>query len=291
MYLDAVVVLIDIERLNIRVKRLRLRLDSPLYLKQEYLARDAVILARTAHVILSVTQVLGVLAHLFFALIALHLRGPDPQYSVPRKELQTTCTRKRLMTDLLHVLPDFPTNSYTHLIPSLERHHISTTDLLTLDALEIAKRARLPLLDLRRLAHHILCTLQNDLGLEKSNPSEYDVELHAPKPAQVQTALSSAGREVTAQRPTVSTLDRSLDDAIGGGIPTGYVTEIVGERYEPQFEIFVLFLWLIVTAPSVVLGRLNISSRSSFQHNCLHLKVFSAPLFTYQRRAHSQRTA
>ena len=146
------------------------------------------------------------------------------------------------MTDLLYVLPDFPTNNYTHLIPSLERHYISTTDLLTLDALEIAKRARLPLLDLRRLADHILSTLQNDLGLEKSKPSQYDVGAHAPKPAQVQTTLRSSGREVTAQRPTISTLDRSLDDAMGGGIPTGYVTEIVGERYDPHHGISVLLL-------------------------------------------------
>ena len=141
------------------------------------------------------------------------------------------------MTDLLYVLPGFPTNNYTHLIPSLERHHISTTDLLTLDALVIAKRARLPLLDLRRFADHILSTLQNDLGLERSNPSEYNVEAQALEPAQIPTTLRSSGREVNAQRPTVSTLDRSLDDAIGGGIPTGYITEIVGERYDHHHEI------------------------------------------------------
>lgn len=146
------------------------------------------------------------------------------------------------MTDLLHVLPDFPTNNYTHLIPSLERHHISTTDLLTLDALDIAKRARLPLLDLRRLADHVLSILQNDLGLEKSSPSEYDVQAHAPKPAQVQTTLRSSGREMTARRPTISALDRSLDDAVGGGIPSGYVTEIVGERYDSHYEISVRLL-------------------------------------------------
>ena len=181
--------------------------------------------------------------HLFFALQLRGLvPGPGPgaggQYSV----LYLECTRKRLMTDLLHVLPDFPTNNYTHLIPSLERHHISTTDLLTLDALDIAKRARLPLLDLRRLADHVLSILQNDLGLEKSSPSERDIQAHAPKPAQVQTTLRSSGREMTAQRPTISTLDRSLDDAVGGGIPSGYVTEIVGERYDPHHETSILLL-------------------------------------------------
>ena len=132
------------------------------------------------------------------------------------------------MTDLLHVLPDFPIQSYTHLLPSLERHHITTTDLLTLDARELAKRARLPLLDLRRLAGHILSSLQNDLGLEESSLTEYDSD--SPLPARVQATLRKSGSEATAKRPTISTLDPILDHTIGGGIPTGYITEIVGER-------------------------------------------------------------
>ena len=134
------------------------------------------------------------------------------------------------MTDLLHILPDFPTSTYTHLLPSLEKHHITTTDLLTLEALEIAKRAHLPLLDLRRLTGHVLSTLQSDLGLEKSNPTNYDATALVPEPAGKKATLRASGREVIAQRPIVSTLDPSLDNAIGGGIPTGYITEIVGER-------------------------------------------------------------
>lgn len=135
------------------------------------------------------------------------------------------------MTDLLHVLPDFPIKSYTHLLPSLEKHCITVTDLLTLDALEIAKRARLPLLDLQRLAGHILLSLQNDLGLVQSGLTDYVVPGEAHVPTGVQTTLRKCGREVTVQRPLISTLDPVLDDSLGGGIPTGYITEIVGERY------------------------------------------------------------
>ena len=30
---------------------------------------------------------------------------------------------------------------------------------------------------------------------------------------------------------TISTLDSVLDELLGGGIPTGYLTEVTGERY------------------------------------------------------------
>lgn len=134
------------------------------------------------------------------------------------------------MTDLLHILPDFPTSTYTHLLPSLEKHNITTTDLLTLEALEIAKRAHLPLLDLRRLTGHVLSTLQCDLALGKSDATRYDDTAHIPEPARRKTTMRASGKEVISQRLTISTLDPSMDNATGGGIPTGYITEIVGER-------------------------------------------------------------
>ena len=133
------------------------------------------------------------------------------------------------MTDLLHVLPDFSTKSYTHLLPSLERHQITTTDLLTLDVLEIAKRARLPPIDLRKLAGHVLSTLQKDLGLEENRHIGYAASRQTTSPA-VQTTLRTSGQELVTQRSMISTLDPVLDDALDGGIPTGYITEFVGER-------------------------------------------------------------
>ena len=135
------------------------------------------------------------------------------------------------MTDILLVLPDFPTKSYTHLLPSLERHHVTTTDLLTLDALEIAKRARLPLLDLRRLAGDILSALQDDLELGTRRSNDCDAPGDAPASKRQQPTLRKSGPELTARRPFISTLDSTLDEALGGGISTGYITEVVGERY------------------------------------------------------------
>lgn len=124
------------------------------------------------------------------------------------------------MTDLLHTIPEFPTKTYAHLLPSLEKYLVTTTDLLTLDALDIAKRAQLPLLDVRRLINHVVTILQSQLGLSQG-----------PDFSDVQGSLRKSGKETIGKWSTISLIDDSLDGAIGGGIPTGYITEITGERY------------------------------------------------------------
>lgn len=131
------------------------------------------------------------------------------------------------MTDLLHTIPDFPTKLYTHLLPSLEKHLITTTDLLTLDALEVAKRAQLPLLDVRRLANHVVAILQGQLGLKTDNAPSYQ---NVGEGQADYGSLRKTGKEATTRLSPISTLDPSIDAALGGGIPTGYITEITGER-------------------------------------------------------------
>ena len=132
------------------------------------------------------------------------------------------------MTDLQYTIPDFPTKSYTHLLPSLEKHLITTTDLLTLDALEVAKRAQLPLLDVRRLANHVLAILQSRLGLNADNAPSYE---NAGEGEEDYGLLRKTGKEAITRLNPISTLDPSVDAALGGGIPTGFITEITGERY------------------------------------------------------------
>jgi DNA repair protein RAD57 len=122
------------------------------------------------------------------------------------------------MTDLASVLPGFPTQQYVRLLPSLEKNHITTADLLTLDFVEIAKRAQLPLLDLKRLCNAVLEALQNTLGVRATSNDALD---HAP--------LRKPGKEFVDSWSTISTLDVHLDFALGGGIPSGYVTEVTGE--------------------------------------------------------------
>lgn len=135
------------------------------------------------------------------------------------------------MTDLLHTIPDFPTKLYTHLLPSLEKNLITTTDLLTLDALEVAKRAQLPLLDVRRLSNHVVAILQGRLGLKTDNAPVYQ---SAGQGQPEYGSLKERGNEATVQLSRISTLDPCIDAALGGGIPTNYITEITGERCSIQ---------------------------------------------------------
>ena len=132
------------------------------------------------------------------------------------------------MTDLLHTIPHFPAKLYTHLLPSLERHLITTTDLLTLDALEVAKRAQLPLLDVRRLANHVLAILHGRLGLKTDNLPSYQ---NAGEGQADYGSLRRAGKEAVTRLSFISTLDPAVDAALGAGVPTSHITEITGERY------------------------------------------------------------
>jgi DNA repair protein RAD57 len=126
------------------------------------------------------------------------------------------------MTDLLHVLANFPTASYSHLIPSLDKALITTSDLLTLDAVDVAKRAQLPPGEVAKLAEAVLHALQTDAnGLKAVEPN---TTRHEGENA------SKCGLLGLKEWQTLSTLDDTLDKALGGGIPTGYMTEITGER-------------------------------------------------------------
>lgn len=136
------------------------------------------------------------------------------------------------MTDLLHILPDFPVAGYTHLIPSLEKHFITCTDLLTLEAPEVAKRAQLPAHDVRKLADDILARLQSQLGLHTSAGGDAEAANGEGKGAAEEGShLRKSGIDLVKQWETISTLDDDLDSALGGGIPTRYITEFTGERY------------------------------------------------------------
>lgn len=133
---------------------------------------------------------------------------PSPQTSRPSACLPTI--------DLAAALPGFQTQRFVRLNLSLEKNHITTADLITLDVTEIAKRAQLPLLDLKRLCNAVLETLHSSLGVSE-NPESI--------------SLKTTGKAVINSWDTVSTLDHDLDVALGRGISAGYVTEVTGERY------------------------------------------------------------
>jgi len=105
------------------------------------------------------------------------------------------------------------------LLPKLEKNRITTADLLTLDCVEIAKRAQLPPLDVKRLCNAALEALQGNLGISEAENEEGR-----------SATLRKSGKDIVNSWETVSTLDDDLDRALGGGIPTGYITEVTGER-------------------------------------------------------------
>ena len=124
------------------------------------------------------------------------------------------------MTDLLQVLPDFDAKPYTHLLPSLDRALITTNDLLTLEAADVAKRAQLPAGEVRKLTDAAVLALHRQLGFgaEEVAGTSYLPALGNPD-------------DVRSTWSCISTLDERLDAALGGGIPSGYLVEVTGERY------------------------------------------------------------
>lgn len=132
--------------------------------------------------------------------------------------------------DLLLVLPGFVTKPFAHILPPLERAKVTTVDVITLDSLEIAKRARVPPADVRRLSSCIVEALHTDVGFEKpqTNTETSDGPRSSINPDVASRTISS---KRASQWNTISTLDPAMDALLGGGIPTGYVTEVTGERY------------------------------------------------------------
>lgn len=121
------------------------------------------------------------------------------------------------MTDLLQVLPDFETRPFSHLLPSLDKALITTNDLLTLEAQDVAKRAQLPAGELRKLVDAVVPALHQQLGFGGESAAE--------------NAFTAALGNPAESWKCISTLEDRLDAALGGGIPPGYLVEVTGERY------------------------------------------------------------
>lgn len=147
------------------------------------------------------------------------------------------------MTDLLHILPSFPLAAFAALIPTIERHALTTTELLTTHPTDLAKRTQLPIIDLRRLVAAIQASLSDDL-----TPSR---PLAAPPSASSQSSTSEKQPDPSTSAVSdefISTLDDGLDAALGGGVPVGHITEFTGESGAGKTQ-FLLSLCLAVQLP------------------------------------------
>ncbi|KAL1602552.1 DNA repair protein rhp57 [Paraconiothyrium brasiliense] len=138
------------------------------------------------------------------------------------------------MTDLLHVLPDFDTTKFAHLLPSLDKALISTNDLVTLELADVAKRAQVPAGELGKLVDALVLALHRHLGFgaEESRSNAF---------------LSASGHASATY--TISTLDEELDQALFGGIRPGYLVEVTGESGAGKTQ-FLLTLLLASQLPA-----------------------------------------
>ncbi|KAF1979224.1 P-loop containing nucleoside triphosphate hydrolase protein [Bimuria novae-zelandiae CBS 107.79] len=135
------------------------------------------------------------------------------------------------MTDLLQVLPDFDTSLYAHLLPSLDKALISTTDLIILEPSDVAKRAQVPAGELRKLVDAVVGALHWHLGFgaEEARSSTF---LSASNHASAENGGPS----------TISTLDEKLDEALLGGIRPGYLVEVTGESGAGKTQLLLTLL-------------------------------------------------
>lgn len=136
--------------------------------------------------------------------------------------------------DLLSILPSFSTRPYTHILPPLERSNINTVDLITLGTLEIAKRAHVPPADVRRLSAQIIDALHRDVGFESDiggdDVAGGNTQCSSSFTADAPVVPGPLNRLAVSRWSVISTLDPAMDALLDGGIPTGYVTEVTGER-------------------------------------------------------------
>ncbi|KAI1354333.1 DNA repair protein RAD57 [Xylaria sp. FL0043] len=198
------------------------------------------------------------------------------------------------MTDLSQVLPDFPVAPYARLLPAIEKSQLTVTDLLILELPEIGKRTQLPLLDLKRLCNDILSALHADLGVggaddgdgkgdEQQKPKQKQNESRPGQNSSIgKSSLRQTGTELLA-RPwrTISTLDASLDAALDGGVPTGYITEITGESGAGKTQFLLTLLLSVQLPPPHGLGRpaLYISTEAALSTKRLSQILAQNPFF------------
>ncbi|KAK7724005.1 DNA repair protein rhp57 [Diaporthe eres] len=180
------------------------------------------------------------------------------------------------MTDLARILPHFPTSQYANLIPSLEKHQVTTSELLTLEAADIGKRTQLPLLEVKRLCGAVLAALHADLGVEDRQPDA------APEAGRDDGAGTLDEIPQQDRWSKISTLDPVIDELLGGGIRTGHITELTGEAGAGKTQFLLSLLLAVQLPPPHGIGRnaLYISTEASLSTRRLTQMLKNNPVLT-----------
>lgn len=152
--------------------------------------------------------------------------------------------------NLYAVCPDLPTSDFSNILPSLERNHISVSDLLSLEAQDVAKRAQIPVREVTRLVKAVLTALHGQYGFGEDSVEGEDEGSEENARAIRRPALALTSNELLSQWRAISTLDESLDTALDGGIPLGYLTEITGESGAGKTQLLMTLCLSIQLAPT-----------------------------------------
>lgn len=110
------------------------------------------------------------------------------------------------MSDII-LLSNLATQS-PRVLEVLESARLHTIDLLTLDVLEIHRRTQIPVVDVQNLVNDVVFAL--NLSIE-----------------------SKTAEERLQDFAFLTTGDEKIDALLSGGIPTGSLTEVTGERFTP----------------------------------------------------------
>ncbi|KAL4989369.1 P-loop containing nucleoside triphosphate hydrolase protein [Aspergillus falconensis] len=189
--------------------------------------------------------------------------------------------------DLLSILPNISIKSYSHILPSLERSRVNTVDLISLDTLEIAKRAHVPPADVRRLANHIIKALHHDVGFEERPHPE---QQYPDSSSDLELPLIPGPQNIDlSQWCTISTLDATLDTLLNGGIATGYVTEVTGESGSGKTQFLLGLLLAVQLQPPQGAGRsaIYISTEAPLATNRLSQLIECHPYLSTLSREHA----
>ena len=179
------------------------------------------------------------------------------------------------MSDLSEVLPNFDLKPWKHMTFSLEKKGITTAELISRDVKLLAKTIPLPLREVERMATAITKALHEDLGFNTMPPPPVPRRDGAEPPRKRQRTAPKQSKAQDKKVQFITTLDTNIDQLLGGGIPAGFLTEIVGERCEASYVVFNTQL----TIP-VLPGRHNLFILYCYPPPCLRHMVLESQPYT-----------
>lgn len=165
------------------------------------------------------------------------------------------------MSDIIQILPNIDTEPFEKVLERLEKANITSNDLMTLGAVDVARRADVSIDEVRELTASLITQLHARLGLDALEHG-YDNEKDVPAESATEDPAWSH----------ISTLDDDLDAALGGGFPAGQVCEITGESAAGKTQLLLTLLLAVQLAPPKGLGKsaLYLSSEAPLSTTRLH---------------------